>query len=52
MAKNLCKWSKREIDKDFEAYAKQVKNASHVCMKCGRAAKGRKPLCKPRAISA
>jgi len=52
MAKNLCKWGKKEVEKDFKTYAEHVKDASYVCIKCGRAANSKKPLCKPRAIRA
>lgn len=48
--KNMCKWKKDEIKKDFEDYVKIVKEPAYVCCKCGRVADKKKLLCKAEKI--
>ena len=47
--KHLCKL-KDQIKEDFEQYRQLVKDARFVCMKCGRAARDERHLCKPVAL--
>lgn len=43
----LCKLKKDEIDKDLERVAKTVRQPTHICRRCARAANVKKALCKP-----
>jgi hypothetical protein len=45
--KNLCKWSKKTREKHLDELRDIVKQPTHLCAKCGRAAAGKKQLCKP-----
>jgi hypothetical protein len=46
MSKTLCEL-KKSLKRDLQSYAQLVRNATHVCSKCGRAANNKKLLCKP-----
>ena len=46
MTKTLCEL-KKELKNDPKSFAIYVKDATHVCKKCGRAANDKKRLCKP-----
>lgn len=48
---NLCKWKKSRIEKHFDDFVKIVRNPKFVCMKCGRVANSKKPLCKPKSLA-
>jgi hypothetical protein len=49
--KNLCEIVKKNILKDhFEEYSKLVGSPHFICEKCGRGAKAKKNLCKPKKI--
>lgn len=50
MAKKMCDWKKKDIEKDFEKYAAIVSKPTHVCMKCGRTADDKKRLCKAEEL--
>jgi len=50
MAKTLCDWSKKDIEKHWEALCKLVENPKFICRKCARSASIAKVLCKPRTI--
>jgi hypothetical protein len=47
MVKNLCKWKKKDIKKDFKKLSRAVSGARYICCRCGRAASSKKYLCKP-----
>ena len=47
--KHLCKL-KDDIKENFDRYRQLVKDARFVCLKCGRAAREDKYLCKPASI--
>lgn len=46
MAKQLCDL-KKTLKKDLKAYVQLVRQPTHVCVKCGRAANDKKSLCDP-----
>jgi hypothetical protein len=50
MAKNLCKWGKKDLEKNLDEYTEIVKDPRFVCMKCGRVANKKKLLCKPKEL--
>jgi len=50
MAKTLCDWSKKEIERDFEKLCTIVANPRYLCRKCARSAGSSKHLCKPRNL--
>jgi hypothetical protein len=52
MAKTLCDWSKKDIERDFDKLCELVTPAKFVCRKCTRSAATSKVLCKPRRIPA
>ncbi len=45
--KNLCKWSKKNIEKNMASLREIVARPRFVCAKCARVAADKKPLCKP-----
>lgn len=45
--KELCKLSKKDIEKDFDKVVEEVRRPCFLCVKCARAAHSRKRLCKP-----
>lgn len=49
MSKTLCEM-KKLLKADFTVYKQYVCGASHVCVKCGRAANDKKLLCKPERL--
>ena len=49
MAKTLCEM-KDVLKHDFELFAKHVRNPTHACRKCGRAANSKRKLCKPMSL--
>ncbi len=44
---SICKWSKKDIEKNLGALIKLVEKPRFVCGNCGRTANGKKNLCKP-----
>ncbi len=46
MAKPLCEL-KKSLKGDLAAYIQLVRNPTHLCRKCGRAASDKRLLCKP-----
>lgn len=47
---NLCEWKKKQIEKKFDEFADIVRDPRFACTKCGRVARTKKPLCKPRSL--
>jgi hypothetical protein len=48
--KELCEWSKSQLETHFALLAKIVTEPTYACTKCGRAANQKKWLCKPRRL--
>ncbi len=46
MTKTLCELDKL-LKNNIKEYMELVRNPSHLCRKCGRAANSKKYLCKP-----
>jgi len=46
MTKPLCEL-KKSLKRDLATYVELVRNPTHVCKKCGRAANDKRLLCKP-----
>ncbi|WP_165786995.1 hypothetical protein [Pseudohalioglobus lutimaris] len=46
MAKSLCKWKKKEIEKGVDELADIVHRPRFVCKDCARAAHDKGHLCK------
>jgi len=47
MAKTLCEWTRKEIEKDFQKLCCITANRRYLCKKCARGATVAKVLCKP-----
>lgn len=52
MAKTLCDWTKRDLEKHPEKLRELVRDPRFYCRKCARVAHGSKVLCKPRKFPA
>lgn len=50
MAKSLCKWKKKDIDKDLHSLMRIVEKPKFICKDCLRAAQDKNFLCKPTKI--
>ncbi|MCX7869227.1 MAG: hypothetical protein N2322_04675, partial [Terrimicrobiaceae bacterium] len=50
MAKTLCEWKPREIEKKREKLAVLISRPAFYCRKCARAASKAKVLCRPRKL--
>ena len=50
MAKTLCDWSKKDLDKHADHLAAIVRDPRYYCRKCARSAHSSKFLCKPRRL--
>ena len=50
MAKTLCEWSKKDIEKKWEKLAELVRAPKFACTKCARSANTGKVLCKPKRL--
>ncbi|KJF26476.1 hypothetical protein [Clostridium aceticum] len=48
--KKLCKLKKKELKENLMDYKKIVKDATHVCSKCGRTCNDKKRLCSSEAL--
>ncbi len=49
MSKPLCEL-KKSLKADFKAYMQLIRDPTHVCQKCGRAANDKRLLCKPMKL--
>lgn len=47
MAKELCKWKKKEIEKNLRDITRIVETSRFVCKDCARSACEKNYLCKP-----
>lgn len=50
MAKTLCDWSKKDLEKHADELWKLVREPAWYCRKCARVANTPKVLCKPRKL--
>jgi hypothetical protein len=50
MAKTLCDWSKRDLEKHADQLWELVRDPRWYCRKCARVANTSKVLCKPRKL--
>lgn len=50
MAKTLCDWSKKDLEKHGDRLAALVRDPRWYCRKCARVANVTKVLCKPRRL--
>lgn len=50
MAKTLCDWSKKDLEKSADELAAIVREPRWYCRKCARVANISKVLCKPRKL--
>jgi hypothetical protein len=51
MAKALCDWKEKEIEKNRTRFLRIVSKPNYFCSKCGRVAKEEKWLCKSIRIT-
>lgn len=50
MARTLCDWTKRDLEKHPDKLLELVRDPRFYCRKCARVAHGSKVLCKPRKL--
>lgn len=50
MAKTLCDWSKRDIEKKAEKLYSIVRDPKFICRKCARVANQYQVLCKAKRM--
>ena len=50
VAKTLCDWTKKDIEKRYEALCEIVAEPKFVCVKCARCAGSSSHLCKARKL--
>ena len=50
MAKTLCDWSKRALEKRADKLLGLVRDPRYYCRRCARVANTPKVLCKPRKL--
>lgn len=48
--KEICKWDKKRIKKEFALLAEIVSNPDYICKDCGRAASDKKYLCESKKL--
>ena len=51
MAKSLCKWKKKDIEKNAHELMRIVSKPRFLCKDCARAAHNKEFLCKPTKIT-
>ncbi len=50
--KTFCKWTPKQIQKNFDLVSQLLEDPRYVCKKCARASNNKKALCKPAALPA
>jgi len=50
VAKTLCDWKKKDVEKHFEELCAMVADPRYVCRKCARCAHFPRFLCKPKKV--
>jgi len=50
VAKTLCDWKKKDIEKNRELLAELLRSPRYYCRKCARGAAISKVLCKPARL--
>ncbi|MGJ8656226.1 MAG: hypothetical protein ACSHX6_07235 [Akkermansiaceae bacterium] len=48
--KTFCKWSPKQIQKNFDLLTELVTDPSFVCKKCARVSNNKRALCKPAQL--
>ena len=48
--KKMCKFDKKDIEKNLDTIIALVKNPKYICKKCGRVAVSKSNLCKPTKL--
>ena len=48
--KAFCKWSPKQIQKNFDLLTELLEDPQFVCKKCARASNNKKTLCKPAKL--
>ncbi|WP_448247902.1 hypothetical protein [Thalassotalea agariperforans] len=51
MAKSLCKWKKKDIEKHVHELMQIVEKPRYFCKECARAAHNKGFLCKPTNLN-
>ena len=51
MARTLCDWSRKDLEKNSEKLSYLVADAQFFCRNCARSANTKKVLCKPAALA-
>lgn len=52
MARTLCDWDKRDIEREVDKLAAIIGTPRFVCRKCARSAQDERYLCKPTRLPA
>ncbi len=50
MAKTLCEWSRKDIEKHWDKLVELTKKRHYICLKCARSACDAKHLCKAHKV--
>lgn len=50
MAKTLCKWKKKDIEKNPNELFKLIERPKYYCKECARSANNKNVLCKPTTL--
>lgn len=50
MAKTICDWSKKDLEKNSERLMELTRNPCFFCKKCGRVSNSKKALCRSTAF--
>jgi len=48
--KTFCKWSPKQIEKNFDLLTELLEDPTYVCKKCARVSNSKKALCKPVSL--
>ena len=48
--KTFCKWSKKDIENNFDILSGLLDQPTFACKKCARASNNKKALCKPAKL--
>jgi len=47
----ICKWSRKELERNVEYLVREVRAPRYLCVKCGRAARHKKSICKAKKVA-
>ncbi len=48
--KTFCKWTPKQIQKNFDLLTELLEEPRYVCKKCARSSNNKKALCKPAKL--